>query len=116
MPWLWQVSGWQVGPASSDPQWPLLPPPPHVRPPEHVPHCNSLPQPSPAGPHWMSCDAHVSALQHAPPQTLGVPPPPHVWHPVQVPHWSSLPQPSPAGPQAMFCETQVSGAQVPASG
>jgi hypothetical protein len=56
-----------------------------------------LPQPSPAGPHWIPWSAHVFALQppasgHAP-QPLGI----------------RLPHPSPAGPQVMPWSAQVTG-------
>jgi hypothetical protein len=78
-----------------------------------LPHWSVPPQPSPAGPHWIPCCAHVSGVQTGPPapQRKGLPPPPQV-PPTQPPQSIVPPQPSPAGPHWIPCCAHVSGTQV----
>jgi hypothetical protein len=45
------------------PQTPGIPPPPQVWPGGHGPQSIALPQPSPAGPHWMFRAMHVVGVQ-----------------------------------------------------
>jgi hypothetical protein len=68
-----------------------------------MPHCCNPPQPLPAGPQLMFCDAHEMGLQLGAPQWPGMPPPPHVCGATHGPQSSNPPHPLPAGPHVMFC-------------
>jgi hypothetical protein len=71
-----------------------------------------LPHPSPAGPHWMPCWAHVFGVHVEPwPQTPDTPPPPQASPGPQEPQSSTLPQPSPAGPHVNPRSAHASGVQ-----
>ncbi len=107
------VIGVQTKPPSDSPHWPGTPPPPHVSGVVQLPQLSDPPQPLPAGPHMMFCEAQVIGVHVGMPHWPGTPPPPHVCGETQVPQLSEPPQPSPAGPHAMFCDAHVSGVQPP---
>jgi hypothetical protein len=90
----------------------------------HVPQLSESPQPSPAGPQLIFCEAQVSGTQSPPskppsggmkpvPHTPGLPPPPHFKGDAHVPQEAiNPPQPSPAGPQLKPMSAQVFGLHV----
>jgi hypothetical protein len=95
------------------PHAPWTPPPPHVVPTAQVPHCRTVPQPSPAGPHVYMSDAHVAALHIGEPHVNATPPPPHVSVPGHVPHERRLPQLSGSEPQVAPSAAHVVGVHDP---
>jgi hypothetical protein len=81
----------------------LVPPPPQVWLPVHVPQLAVRPpHPSAASPQFTFRDAHVAGVQLGAPQTPGVPPPPQVSPLGHVPQLTIPPQPLPVGPHWMF--------------
>jgi hypothetical protein len=99
------------------PQTPETPPPPHVCPDAQGPQSSAPPQPSPAGPHWMFCAAHVVGTHEPEPQTPGVPPPPQVSVPVHGLQYAVRPpHPSACWPQTPGNALHVSGVHAPESG
>jgi hypothetical protein len=74
---------------------------PQISPLAHVPQSSVPPHPSPIGPQFACCAAHVSGVHIAVgvPHTLGVPLPPHVCPIGQVPQSINPPHPSAIGPQ-----------------
>jgi hypothetical protein len=90
-----------------------VPPPPHVSGAVHVPHCRTLPQPSPTSPQFAPSEEHVLGVQAGTPHTFAVPPPPHVALPLHVPQFAvSPPQPSATCPQFAPSDAHVAGVQL----